>query len=87
MKSKNDVVLTRNAATIDETITVNATGWYLTLYTPTVIQQKLMKDHIVYKIPNKLSFMGRFIPSKIVHSTKWEFELGVGSGTVVPMLQ
>ena len=52
----DETVLSRTAATANWEVVMNDISWYVLHCTPSVIQQDLMKNHIVTKITAELSY-------------------------------
>ena len=53
----DETVLSRTAATANWEVVINDTSWYVLHCTRSVIQQDLMKNHIVTKITTELSYI------------------------------
>ena len=59
---------------------------YISTYTPSISNQKLLLSHIVSKAPTELPFIKRSTYMKEVTSeNNWTFELGVGDGVDIPI--
>ena len=56
-RTNDSVVISPNAATADGKRTMKVVNWFEPQYTTLIIQQFLMNDHIVSKIPTGLSHL------------------------------
>ena len=60
-RNNNDSDLSRTAATANEEAVINDISWFVPDYTRNVIQQDLLNNHFVTKIPNGMSNIKRSV--------------------------
>ena len=85
-RNNDNVVLNKgNAINIGE-IKINAIGWYVPHYTPSIQQQSIISKQVLNKTPTQIQYPERSVFRKEVNTQNfWTFELGTQEGINIPI--
>ena len=85
-RNTDNAVLNKDNATILSKVKINAIEWYVPHYTASMLQQALLSNQIVNKIPTELQYVEKSVFMKEVNTQNlWNFELGTQEGINVPI--
>ena len=85
-RNTDNVVLNRDNGINNAKIKINAVGWYVPQYTPSISNQAVLSKQILSKTPTELQYVERSIFMKEVNTQNfWTFELGTQEVINIPI--